>query len=128
MARWAELVVWCRVSYVSSSSAEREEAESEIYVLEYQYIEQGIYNDQLAEELLNYLSKHEDTVSGGNATFYLANTYYNLGKYLESENYFRKYLDDYDGVKFLQSSATAVIASSYEQRKMYKEASDYYLR
>ena len=124
----AALIVLFGVIYISSSRAEREEASSELYVLEYQYIEQGIYNDQLAQDLLNYLSKHEETVSGGNATFYLANTYYNLGKYQESENYFRKYLDDYDGIKFLQSSATAGIAASYEQRKMYKEASDYYLR
>ena len=124
----AALLVLFGVIYVNSSRAEREEAASKLYVLEFQYIERGVYNDQLAQELLTYLGEYGGTDSGGNATFYLASTYYHLGNFQEAENYFRKYLDDYDGINFLKSSATAGIAACYEQDKKYKEASEYYLR
>lgn len=124
----AVVVVLFGVFMMNSSRAERVEASSKLYVLEFQYIERGVYNDQLAQELLTFLGEYDGTDSGGNATFYLANTFYHLERYEEAENYFRKYLDDYDGAKFLKSSATAGIAASYEQRKMYKEASEFYLR
>ena len=124
----AALVVLFGVIYVNSSTAKKVEAASKLYAIEFQYIEQGVYNAQLAQALLTYLENFESTDSGGNATFYLGNTYYHLENYEEAEIYFRKYLDDYNGAKFLKSSATAGIAASYEQRKMYQEASEYYLR
>lgn len=124
----AVLIVLFGVMFVNSRNAEKEEAASKLYAIEFQYVEQGVYNAQLASELLNFLGDYEGTDSGGSATFYLGNTYYYLENYVEAEKYFRKFLDDHDGADFLKSSANAGIGASFEQRKMYKEASEYYLR
>ncbi|KPK96150.1 hypothetical protein AMJ80_01590 [bacterium SM23_31] len=114
--------------FYQSNKTQEQEAASELYILEFNYIERQYYDDQLRQELENFLDKYSNSSSGGNATFYLANTCYNLGDYQGAEEYFRKYLDKYDGPDFLKSSALAGIAASFEMRNNYKEASEFYLR
>ena len=114
--------------FYKSNKAQEQEAASRLYALEFQYIERQVYNDELVKGLEDIVNQYPNTFSGGNAAFYLANTYYYLGNYQKAEEYFEIYLDKYDGADLLKSSALAGIAASFEQRKMYKEASEFYLR
>lgn len=124
----ALIIIVLVVLYANSSRKNEIEAATKLYALEFQYMERGTYNELLAQELQNLIDEYGGTSSGGIATFYLANTHYNIGNYQEAEDMYRKFLDDYDRTDFLRSSAISGIAATFEQRKMYKEASEYYLR
>ena len=69
---------------------------------------------------------YKGTKSAGISLFYLANSYYNSGKYEEAEKAFRKYLENYDNNPMLHSSSLSGIAATYEERKMYDKAFEFY--
>jgi len=123
----ASAVVVFLVGYlIYQSGLENErQAAHELFPLESRYAA-GVYDSTLVSGLEAFLTRYDNTESGGIATFYLANTYYSLGDFLEAEKYFRQYLDNHDGADFMSASAHAGIAACFEQRKMYKDAAEYY--
>jgi TolA-binding protein len=123
------LVVALFVFYmVQRNDSQEQEAVSNLYEVELQYIEKRDFNEQLVQALQNIMDHYENTASAEKATFHLANTYYQLGDYHNAEIYFQKYIDDYKSSDLLSSSSLAGIAACSEQTQDYSKASEYYLR
>ncbi len=111
--------------FYQSGIEEEQRASGELYNLEIRFLS-AVYDSVLVDGLEDFIVRFDNTKSGANATFYLATTYYNLGNYIRAEDYFKKYVNDYDGPEFIKASATAGIAACYEQRKLYTESAEYY--
>jgi tetratricopeptide (TPR) repeat protein len=65
------------------------------------------------------------TKSAKEATYYLANAYFQTKKYDDAERYYQKYLESGDD-DILKASALSGIAASYEERGNYAEAAKTY--
>ncbi|MFC1730320.1 tol-pal system YbgF family protein [candidate division KSB1 bacterium] len=114
--------------YIYNRNLEKENlAKNELWQYEYRYFA-GLLDSTLVTGLEQFLQRHGDTGTAGNAAYYLADTYYNLDQYAQAEEYFNTFLEDYDGPEFLKASALGGIASCYEQRGLWNEAAEYYTR
>ncbi len=128
MAATAIILIFFVVSFVRNSSIEREHrAASALYPVEDRYIGQ-VFDDQLVAGLNTIIDQYKDTDSGSRARFLLANTHFTMENYELAEAAFRTFLSEGGGTDFMHCSAYAGIAASYEQRAMYTEAVEYYLK
>jgi len=124
----AALIIIFIGNYAYNSGLEREnQAAGELFPYEFRYFA-AAYDSTLVSGLEQFLVNYEDTDRAASATLYLANTYYYLGDYIKSEELYRKYIDDYSGPDFLKASALGGIAACFEQRKLFKDAAEYYDR
>lgn len=65
------------------------------------------------------------TKSSKEGAYFLANAYYQLRKYSDAQEYYRKYLDNGDD-DILEASALSGIAACYEETGKYLEAAETY--
>ncbi|MFQ5822749.1 MAG: tetratricopeptide repeat protein [bacterium] len=81
------------------------------------------------ESTVKLLTNLEENLGGTKsakvATYYLANSYYQLKKYKEAKKFFRKYLER-GGDDILEASALSGIAACYEEEGNYVEAAKTY--
>ena len=81
---------------------------------------------QEATQVLGPLtSKYSGTLSGGQGTILLAKSFLALQRYDEAEQYFQKYIDDYDDALLLLA-AKAGLASCFDQKGEYEKAAKAY--
>ncbi|MFC1553524.1 tol-pal system YbgF family protein [candidate division KSB1 bacterium] len=128
IAASALFIILISYFFVQRSQDAENEASSRLYAVEFQFIERQLFNDQTAIELERIVNEFSNTKAGGNAAYYLGVTYYNLGNYTLAEQWFNRYLDDYAEDNFLHSTALSGLAATFEQKQMYKEALEYYLK
>ena len=84
-------------------------------------------NPETAIDILrSIIDNYSGTRGAGKSVFYLANIFYDKGEYEEAQNYYKKYLDDYDNDIILSSSSYSGIGACLEQKGEYLEAASYY--
>lgn len=80
-----------------------------------------------AIDILKKLVENFDgTNSAGAGMIYLAHAYMKTQDYVNAENAFAAYLDDYDDDRMLSAAAAAGIAATYDERKEYAKAAELY--
>lgn len=78
------------------------------------------------DSLQKIIVRYEGTRSAGDATFYLANTYFQRQEFDLAEKYYQDYLDSYSGDPIISYSAMAGVAACLEEKEEYKAAADMY--
>jgi tetratricopeptide (TPR) repeat protein len=125
------ILVIAGVIYFNNRSADEQKASTALGEI-LRYYDKGEYQTAidgvpqrnvmgLKEIVDNYGGLHP----GDMAKFFLANSYYSLGKYDEALNYFKDFGGSYPP---LRASASAGAASCYEAKGELKEAAEYFER
>ena len=90
-------------------------------------VELATNNEEKAVDILrSMIENYSGTRNAKTGIFYLANIYYNQGKYDEALTYFKKYIDANSNNIILSSSAYSGAGACLEQQKEYLEAAQYY--
>jgi len=119
-------VITITIMFLNSRRRAEYRASAELAMAEISYIS-GDYENAIREfERIEDIYK--GTKSAGVSVFYMANAYFGMKNYTQAEVMYRKYLDDYDHDPMLHSSSLSGIAATYEERKMYDNAVEYYKR
>ncbi|MBN2029015.1 tetratricopeptide repeat protein [bacterium] len=77
-------------------------------------------------ELTQIVDAYPGTKAAGEAVFFLGNSYFNMGNYVQAETYYQLYIDDYsDNDLFSISSMAGVAACHAAQDRFYEAALQY---
>jgi len=123
----ALLAVFLLVSFYSQSRKKAEEAAS--YMLSQAQLALAKGDENTAIARLNDLTdRYEGTSSAGYATFLLGKIYWQKNDTLKAEEYFKKYIEDYSGDRFITPAALAGYADCLVLKGQYEEAAQQYQR
>ena len=78
------------------------------------------------DSLQKTIIRYEGTRSAGDATFYLANTYFFQKQFDLAQKYYEEYLDSYGGDSNITYSAMVGVAACVEENKEFKAAAEMY--
>lgn len=78
------------------------------------------------DSLQKIIVRYDGTRSAGDATFYLANTYFLQKQFDLAQKYFNEYLDSYSGDENTRYSAMVGLAACFEEKEDFKAAAEMY--
>ncbi|MCF7802961.1 MAG: tetratricopeptide repeat protein [Candidatus Marinimicrobia bacterium] len=85
--------------------------------------DQGNY-EEVIDQLTPMVETYSGTNSAGVATFYIGSSYYRMGEYEQAEEYFSRYLNEYDADPTLSASAHASLGSIAAENGDMEEAAE----
>lgn len=76
--------------------------------------------------LISMINNYSGTKSAGRGVFYLANIYFEQGKFDEAFQNYKKYIDDYNDDDILSTSSYSGMGACLEQKREFLEAAKYF--